>query len=200
MIKGSIQVAMGKLFGGPAPKLERAITYLQGEGYGFELDGVRLGQGDELAVQIAARRLAAGMMPFQQHQGEGLDLKTRSSLAQSLGQGARQLANQLLGWTGLAAGASAYTLSKLEDVTGPEVLRLAQLVKDGSEDVLSITQGQMQKSGAPPKPYRGLRFKPFPWGKWSVSVNLLAELSPRSVLEEETRGPRSLAALAAESR
>lgn len=177
----------------PAPKLERALTYLQGEGYRFEIDGVQLQKDDELAVQVAARRLASGMRPFQPHSGKGLDIHTRSTLAQS----ARELAWQILGRAGLAAGISGHQLSKLEDVSGPEVLRLAQLVKDGSEDVLSLTQGRMQKAGATARPYRGLRFKPFPWGKWSVSINLLAELSPRSVLEEDSKGPRSLAALAA---
>jgi hypothetical protein len=77
---------------------------------------------------------------------------------------------------------------------------LAQLVKNGSEGTLSLSSGKIQRAGSQTKPYQGLRLKPFPFGKWAVSLNLVAELAPRSVLEEErkSQGQQALGALCTE--
>jgi hypothetical protein len=173
--------------------LETAIGYLQSEGYDFAIDGTTFAAKDQLALQIAARRLAAGMTSKNKHNGDGVDVRRHTTFAQSLRQGAAKLAAQVVPWHGAPAAA----LGELENASGPEVLRLAQLVKNGSEDTLSLTSGEMQRPGSSIKPYQGLRLKPFPFGKWSVSLNLVAELAPRSVLEEErkTQGQQALGAL-----
>jgi hypothetical protein len=182
----------------PAPKLETAIGYLQSEGYDFALDGTKFAATDELAVQIAARRLAAGMRSSNRHDGDGVDVRRHTTFVQSLRQGAMRLAFQAAAWQ--VPSVTAAALSELDNASGAEVLRLAQLVKNGSEETLALTTGEMQRPGSQIKPYRGLRLKPFPFGKWSVSLNLVAELAPRSVLEEERKekGQQALGTLRAE--
>jgi hypothetical protein len=182
----------------PAPKLEKAIGYLQSEGYEFALDGTTFAPRDVVAVQLAARRLAAGMRSENKDDGDGIDVRKHTTFAQSLRKAALKVAMQVM--AGQTPSATNAALTELNNASGPEVLRLAQLVQNGSEETLSLTSGKMQRPGRQVNPYRGLRLKPFPLGKWSVSLNLLAELAPRSVLEEKlnSEAERALGHLFAE--